>query len=732
LTDLQAAKWIKELVDEDGKPRAESDAVFPTGESAACKTYEGRASYSDLSAEPSTGGGSALPGLGTLVIRHSFCSRKVSHLASRKVGSVQAHEIKEVAFPTSEPAGVLGAEAREAPTSSEAPDGGAEAAVAARPGDAGVPASGEGLPGKGLQGSGSPGGKGLLGGAKGRSKGPGMPLVPSLAEGRDGAGASPGVGGPKRGGLAAGGTQEASRAAGTAVEVPGPGGDSGSSKGKLAKGPGKGPPLPLGKGKGSLAPGKVPPPAGKRTERGHAGAKGGESKPTREDILSWTDRKKNPLRWKRVVQEDGTLDESLFAGDDQGLKVEVNDDTLAAFCTKADAAAKKVVFEVKKEVLWEPDETKTPAKRRQMIAIQLKAWSRSSAQVFREHLAKLDFDAIRHNPDFRVDRVQALSDLVEQTKRTEWERLKERGAPMRYVWDKDVEGFFLELEAVPRFRQRLWALNLGLLVERDLDALEQECEVLNRGMSEVLRSAALKSVFRKILCIGNRLNAGEARLSRADGFDVVALLEETDFLRLYRGDKMNLLEYLQENELSGEDQKELGSLARHLKDITWKPPAQQEGGSDPTDLGEMRKRSNEVARALGTLGVDLEEALAQLRALPPAPTLPGPEGVGAEADAAAEARQRESQWLREHSGLLEVHKRRSIKVDTSLDAVEETLRRLHRFLVHQPPKKKELVVGRSLGAVAHFVRLLGASRKRSGALPRASQTRAKGPYSTHG
>lgn len=487
-----------------------------------------------------------------------------------------------------------------------------------------------------------------------------------------------------------------------------------------APGKGKAPPPAPGKGKGPpLAPGKgkLPPPApgqGKGPPpvlgKGKAPCKGAGKgpEPSRQDVLEWQDKKKNPLRWKRLLQAEGIFDDSLFAG---AQEVEVNHEALARAFVRNVLEGQKRAKEfsptkeaVRKPVLWAPTEKKTQEQRRQQVAIQMKAWNADDAQLFLDRLGRLDMNAIRFDPDFREDRFEQLTSLVEEmaTSGVEWQRLAEPNAANTYEWDKDVEGFFRRLQTTPNFQERLSALQAGLLVDSELDALGRELSALKVGMESVVESAAFRLVFRKVLSIGNCLNAGQSKFNRADGFDVVALLEATDFLESYKGaGSLSLLRYLQEQELSAEERQGLAELAAQLKGISWKPPApggEEDEGLDPTDLGELRRRSNDVSRALGQLGRSLEHSRARLEG-GPAPA--------AEAGAEVEVQAFQLQQLRCFLGLLEEHKRRSIEVESELDAVEEALHDFQRFLAHQPPKKKELVAGHSLGIVAHFVRKLG-------------------------
>jgi len=69
-----------------------------------------------------------------------------------------------------------------------------------------------------------------------------------------------------------------------------------------------------------------------------------------------------------------------------------------------------------------------------------------------------------------------------------------------------------------------------------------------------------------------------------------------------------------------------------------------------------------------------------------------------------------------------------MKVETDLDTTEEALAKFHRFLAHQPPKKKELVVGRSLGMTTFFVRKLVENRRSSAITRRATRRSSAHPH----
>jgi len=146
-----------------------------------------------------------------------------------------------------------------------------------------------------------------------------------------------------------------------------------------------------------------------------------------------------------------------------------------------------------------------------------------------------------------------------------------------------------------------------------------------------------------------------------------------------------------------------------LQHITWRPSNEkEEEGIDPTDLGELRRRAGDIARALGQVEQWLDSELQLLSAAP---------GRG-ETDLARQ--------IQEFTALIALNRQRSMKVETDLDTTEETLTKFNRFLAHQPPKKKELIVGRSLGMVAFFVRKLAENRNSAAITRRATrQSRAR-------
>jgi len=204
----------------------------------------------------------------------------------------------------------------------------------------------------------------------------------------------------------------------------------------------------------------------------------------------------------------------------------------------------------------------------------------------------------------------------------------------------------------------------------------------------------------------------EAKFNRADGFDVIQLLEASDFLQSYKGPVgVSLLRHLQSAELIDEDFENLEQLSQMLQHISWRPSKEKEDeGIDPTDLGDLRRRVGDIARALGQVEQWLDSEQQLLSAIP---------GRGT-ADLVRQ--------IQEFTALIALNRQRSMKVETDLDKTEETLSKFHRFLAHQPPRKKELVVGRSLGMVAFFVRKLVENRnsvarrtpKRSNAPPHAA------------
>jgi len=418
-------------------------------------------------------------------------------------------------------------------------------------------------------------------------------------------------------------------------------------------------------------------------------------------VLEWKDKKTNPLRWKRVVQDEGTFDDSLFAGVDEELVAvsALQEHFVKIVEAKVVGVVEKTV--TKKPVVWEPTEKKTPEQRRQQVAIQMKAWNIDAAERFLERLHSCELLEIRNDLDFREDRFHQLVQLIadmnvsggpdgQKVGGIEWTRIGEIGAEEQYEWDRNVEGFLRRLQNVHNFRDRIESLALQMHVEQELDAIISCAGNLQQGMDCVLRAKVVCTIFRKILSIGNRLNAGDARLNRADGFDVIQLLEASDFLQSYKGaEGWSLLRHLQSAELTDQDFESLEQLSQALQHITWRPSKEKEDeGIDPTDLGALRKRAGDIARALGQVEQWLDSEQQLLGAVPGRATT----------DAVRQ--------LEEFTALIALNRQRNMKVETDLDTTEKTLTKFHRFLAHQPPKKKELVVGRSLGMVAFFVRKL--------------------------
>jgi len=363
---------------------------------------------------------------------------------------------------------------------------------------------------------------------------------------------------------------------------------------------------------------------------------------------------------------------------------------------------------VKKPMVWEATEKKDSNGRRQEVSIQLKAWNVDAAGFLLERLQKCELLQIRNDPDFREDRFQQLSQLVREMNASggpegrkiggiEWQRIGENRAGEKYDWDRNVEGLLCRLQNIHNFKDRIEALELQVHVDHELGDLEGCANTLQHGMDSVLDARVLKSIFGKILNIGNRLNATEAKFNRADGFDVIHLLESSDFLQSYKGPEgISLLRHIQMAELEDPDFESLGELAQALQDISYKKSqaGKEDEGIDPTDLKELRNRVGEIERSLGNIGKMLDSEQKQLSELP--------------------GGQKEKRQIQEFTALVLLNRQRSMKVGTDLDKTDETLSKFHRFLAHEPQTKKALVAGRSLGVVANFVRTLlkGKPKKR--------------------
>jgi len=442
---------------------------------------------------------------------------------------------------------------------------------------------------------------------------------------------------------------------------------------------------------------------------------GHRAEPTREEKSDWVGRSKNTLRWQRRVYDDGGIPESVFSAGEAPLDLEALGQCFAREAVEEPKGPRAVTSSVQepvcKQILWEASEKQDPKKRRTSITILMRTWEKL-ADVFLERLGHLQLEAIVSDPDFNEDLFEQLIDMVKSVTKVEWARLKEEDAESKYEWDRPTEGFFKRLQAISYFRQRLLGLHGHLAVDRELQKLHVRVAQLGLGVREVQRSEVLGVVLRKVLHIGNCLNAGSGGLGRADGFDVVSLLEKTLLIDMPKGSdgKTSLLQYIKDKELSLAQRHAFGELYKKLQG--WKAPSGRDDEADPSDLGELQRNGEELSQQLKQLEGDLSAALSRHTALLAAPS----HREGCSASEEGRRRHLEAQLvvLRGYGERLRVHRRRLDGIECELEAMKEELPALQRYLLHVPPEKKRLSAARILAAMTQLAQRLALQKEPPG------------------
>mmetsp|Transcript_90872 Transcript_90872/g.287893 ORF Transcript_90872/g.287893 Transcript_90872/m.287893 type:complete len:447 (+) Transcript_90872:271-1611(+) len=372
---------------------------------------------------------------------------------------------------------------------------------------------------------------------------------------------------------------------------------------------------------------------------------------------------------------------------------------------------------VERPILWEATEKQDPKKRRTNIGILMKTWEKL-AEPFLDRLRLLDFSAILSDTSFNEDLFEQLIEMVKGVGATEWARLRESDANAKYEWDRPIEGFFKRLQDIPCFKERLMSLHRHLGIERDLGKLEKRVSQLDGGLGAIRQSEALRVVLRKLLRIGNCLNAGSGSLGRADGFDTVSLLERTLLIDMPKAadGRTSLLQFIRDRELDESEREAFGDLERTL--AGWRVPSGREDEADPTDLQELRRDSEAIGDQLARLEADLGLIQQHLASS-------GFSGPG------------EQLQLAKQLSVLAVYtkavkdRRRRLE-DLRLQELGERLLGLQRYLLHAPPERRRLSAGRILGVIAQLAQRLAPVRQEvrkagEGGLPRSSSVAPPSP-----
>eukprot|EP00930_Biecheleria_cincta_P015538 TRINITY_DN12923_c0_g3_i1.p1 TRINITY_DN12923_c0_g3~~TRINITY_DN12923_c0_g3_i1.p1 ORF type:complete len:1171 (+),score=224.98 TRINITY_DN12923_c0_g3_i1:157-3669(+) len=480
----------------------------------------------------------------------------------------------------------------------------------------------------------------------------------------------------------------------------------------------EGPPVASTKGsKGPGGKGPKGPPCGKgKSPKGKSAAAG----PTRPEIQSWVSKEKPPLRWKRLCHGQSALEDSVFISEEAQSPID-EESLVSCFVSvpsmqdtrrKTIGAAAELPGQVKAlDNLWETTEKVDASKRRQGMAIIATRWERL-ADTFFQCLRVLDLQAVAENPDFNMDLFEQLAMQVKSITSLEKSRLAENDADQKYKWDSKIEGFFMKLYALPYCEERLLGLHGHFCVQSELRQLDEKVTRLYCCVRAIFDCRPLKHVLWKLLDIGNHLNAGSEKNGRADGFDVLPLMQTQILKDMPKGpSQTSLLMYLKDCELTLEDREEFAQLAERLDG--WKIPEQ--GDADPADVGEIQNESGRISRELGLLEASLVGAMKR-RMLAIADSAKG---------AQAEAYQDELSALERFDPILRGHRSLVDKIDTDLEALHKEVPLLARYFA-STTAPKDFKPGLALGVIAQLAKRLAADAaelKRASASKRRSVRR---------
>lgn len=238
-----------------------------------------------------------------------------------------------------------------------------------------------------------------------------------------------------------------------------------------------------------------------------------------------------------------------------------------------------------------------------------------------------------------------------------------------YSWDCCLEGFFRQFDDK--------STDIVAVIVAHFEVLERTKIILSQlddarvGICATTKSEELRRILRKILFIGNCLNAGDANMCRADGFDCVDVLSQlcTDMPR--GGDNVSVLEHIRLNELSDQDVAAMKELARILY------PWTQKGDDDMFDLMEVQKDKAMLEKLLRRSQVIVQKIGGDIGFLKP-----HWDSLNQIEDSLEFLRGGSSLKGRGQGGLLE----------------------LQRYFFHNPPREKSFQVGTILKHVAIFAR----------------------------
>ncbi|CAJ1417736.1 unnamed protein product [Effrenium voratum] len=480
-------------------------------------------------------------------------------------------------------------------------------------------------------------------------------------------------------------------------------------KGPKGKGPtgGKGPaqpgPVPEGQGvQGATSSGVKGPKGPKGAGKAKAKAAGFAATPTRPEVKCKF--KAKPLRWKRLL--DQQLENSVFRNED----VPINEERLAeVFAISEDMPRRNTIAAIKvspetekvRAQLWV--ETENQAGRAKGMAILGALFHKQAsdgevlAEKFLRQLGVLDLEAIIEDSSFERDRFNQLVQQVSSITKEEKQRLLAEDAEKKYSWDIKVEGFYKRLVAMPFSMERLLGLQGHLRMTDELQDFSQKVRQLSRCVSAARGCQALSTLLLKLRSIGNLLNSGNESLGRADSFDVVSLLDTT--ADAYRGHgNISLLTYLKEIELSLDERRQLGELAKVLAECR-----RPEEAADPGDVQKLKHIAAQLlVHHREKLEMPWHSAMERRKSS---------EALQA-ASLDPELVKREMEALSRYEGILKGHKEGVEDLQEQLEQLGKDVQDLHRHLAYTPPETKELSAGLPLAVLAEVAKKLQPDTKR--------------------
>jgi len=383
---------------------------------------------------------------------------------------------------------------------------------------------------------------------------------------------------------------------------------------KKAEPPAKGKaPAPKGAGK---AAGKPAGPKGAPPAKGGGKGKGGAT-PTRPERENWTKKRKNKLHWKRYILPSPYLQKSLFntadvAVDAEVVEVDINEEMLATVFQLSGVAARESKEgdgdgDVIKLPLWASTEKKSPAQRRQDMAITALKWQRANegddrlrSDLLISRLTSMDFEAILNDSCFINERddIEMLVEKLDTIQPEERERLK-AGAVDPFEWEENVEGFYRKLITVDHVEAGLKSFRGHLEIADACSQYTSKLQSIKDSVQLVLDCTSLRTMLQKLLTIGNCLNAGDKNLGCADGFDAITLVQKTILINMPKGnDNVSVLQYMNEHEVPSEAWEQLEKLAEGLS--KWKLQASDDA-PDEADIEEIQNLVGKQSRQLVSL-----------------------------------------------------------------------------------------------------------------------------------